>query len=82
MDLNPTRSTGDCLSPIISSPALDEADSNRTHPSELVDCLESFMDGLSKALGEILIVEHLEVVAWGNLADCCWMPASNEVSVW
>ena len=82
MNFNPTRGTGNRLPPVICTPALNKTDSNGTHPRKLVDSLESLMNRLGKALGKVLVVEYLEVVARGDLAYCRWMPAADKIGVW
>ncbi len=80
MHLDPTWSRRDCLSIVIASPALHNAESNGAHPRELVDRLEALVDRRGQLVGEILIVEDAHFAAWWDLADRLRMPAEPHVN--
>lgn len=51
-------------SPVIGSPALDEAHADRAHPGELVHGLEALVDRLCQQSSKLLVVEDLQVTSW------------------
>lgn len=81
MDLNPAWSTGNVLSMVLRSPALDKAHSNGAHLGELIHSLKPMVDGLSQKLSKLLIVEDFEAAAAGNLTDSGGMEAMVKVAV-
>jgi CII-binding regulator of phage lambda lysogenization HflD len=50
-------------SPVLCSPAFDEAHAYGTHPGELVDGLEALVDRLGQQSRKLLVVKDLQVAA-------------------
>jgi len=79
--LDPAGGRENVLPSVLHAPALDEGHSNCAHSSEGIHCLEALVDALSKQGGKFLVVEDLEVAAWGDLADGGRVPAVLLVAV-
>ena len=70
MDFNPARCTSNILPMILSSPALDETQTNWTHLHQLKHSLKIIVDWLWKQLCKFLVVENFQCTSWWNLANC------------
>lgn len=81
VQLDPAGGAGHRLPPVFSSPALDEAHADGAHPGELVDSLESLVDGLCQQGSKLLVVEDLQVTSWRDLADSGRVPTITLVTV-
>lgn len=81
VQLDPAGRAGHCLSPVLRSPAFDEAHTDGAHASQLVDSLKALVDRLSQEGSKFLVVEDLQVAAWGDLADSGRVPAIALVAV-
>lgn len=81
MNLNPAWSTGNVLSMVLCSPALDKTHSNGAHLGELIHGLKPMVDGLCQKLSKLLIVKNFEATAAGNLTDGGRMEAMVKVAV-
>lgn len=78
---NPAGGAGHILTVVFSTPTLDKAHADGTHLSELVDDLETVVDGLGEKLSKQLVVEDFEAAATGNLANGGGVEAMLEVAV-
>lgn len=65
MQLDPTRGRCHGLSSIRRSPTLHEAHSDGAHPGKLVHRLETLGHGLRQQRGELLVIEDLQIAAYG-----------------
>ena len=81
MNFDPARSRGDHLSPVLDSPALHEADTDRAHTSQLENLLEALVHRLRELLREKLVVEDAHYAARRDLAHRSRMPVVSEVGV-
>lgn len=82
MDLNPARSTSDCLPSVVHPPALDEAHADCTDVGQLVDGLKALADGLGQLGGKFSVVEDLQVATRRNFADGGRMPTIADIADW
>jgi hypothetical protein len=81
VNLDPTRGGCDILSVILCTPTLHKAHPDRTHFGQLVHCLESMVDRLSKKSGKLLVIENLEAAAGRNLTHRGGMESMVVVTV-
>lgn len=81
VNLDPARGGCDILSVILCTPTLYKAHPDRTHFGQLVDCLESMVDRLSKKSGKLLVIENLEAAAGRNLTHRGGMESMVVVTV-
>lgn len=82
MDLDPTWSRGDCLTPVFGAPALNETHPYHTHLGQAIDSLEALVDRLRQQLRKFLVIEDLQVAPGGNFAHCRRMPPVASITVW
>lgn len=82
VQLDPAGGAGDRLTPVLCSPAFDEAHADGTHSGELVHRLKALVHRLGQQCRKLLIVEDFQVTAWGDFADCGRVPAITLVTVW
>jgi hypothetical protein len=82
MNLNPTWSTGDRLSPVLGTPSLDETHAYGTHSGQLIDSLKPVINRLRQLSRKLLVVEYFQITAWWDLTNCGWMPSIALVAVW
>ena len=71
VDLDPAGGRSHILSVIFCTPPLNKRHSDGAHLGQLVDGLESVVDGLREKGGKLLVVEDLETAARRDLAHCC-----------
>ena len=81
MNLHPTGRACHVLAMVLRPPALDETHADCAHFRELVDGLETVVDGLAEQRGELLIVEDLERAARRDLADGRGVEAVVKITV-
>lgn len=81
VQLDPAGGTGHSLSPVLRSPAFNEAHADGTHSGQLVDRLKALVDGLGQEGSKLLVVEDLQVASWWDLADGGRVPAIALVTV-
>ena len=81
MNLDPTRGRRDRLPTVLHPPPLHEADTDRTHPSQLVDGFEPLVDGLGQLVGEVPVVKDAHVTPRGDLTDGRRMPPVAHIRV-
>jgi len=81
VNLDPARGGCDILSVILCTPTLYKAHPDRTHFGQLVHCLESMVDRLSKKSGKLLVIENLEAAAGRNLTHRGGMESMVVVTV-
>ena len=81
MYLDPARSAGHSLSPVLRPPTLDEAHPDSTHAGQLVHRLEPLVHRLRQEVRKLLVVEDLEMAPRGDLADGGGVPAVADVGV-
>ena len=63
VQLDPARSGGDRLTPVLGAPSLDKTHADCAHPRQLVDRFESLTHRLRQHGREFLVVEYLQVTA-------------------
>ena len=81
MDLDPTWSGCDHLPTVLHPPALDEANSDGAHASELEDLLEPLVHRLCQLVGKELVVKDAHDAAGRDLADGRRVPVVPHVGV-
>lgn len=81
MQLDPAGGARHCLPSVLCSPAFDKTHANGAHPGQLINSLEPLVHRLSQQCCKLLVVEDLQVTAWGDFTDCCRMPAIPLITV-
>ena len=69
VDLDPAGRRRDGLPAVLRAPTLDETHPDGAHPRQLVHRLEALVHRLREELGELLVVEDLQVATGRDLAN-------------